>query len=169
LEASHAAPLAAAFARSAAGDGERVLLIEGSLDDPELARALGVKACRWQKDEPGGILAVIAGWEWRAVIERDRQPALDLLLATGRVANPLELVTSARFQNLLVEAAVEYDLVVLYAPPAMDPCGPALVRRADAGVLVVDARLDAEAARDAALRVSEASAAPLAAVLVARA
>jgi polysaccharide biosynthesis transport protein len=165
----HAARLAAAFARVSAGDGERVLLVEGDLEDPKLGQALGVPVRRRPQAAPGGILGVVAGSEWRDMLEPDRQPTLDLLVAPGRVDNAFELLNCARFQNFLVEAADSYELVVLHAAPALDPAATALARRADATLLVLDGRLDVNAARQAVDRISEVSASPMAAVLVDRA
>jgi polysaccharide biosynthesis transport protein len=165
----HAARLAAAFARVSAGDGERVLLVEGDLEDPKLGQALGLPVRRRAEAAPGGILGVVAGSEWRDMVEPDRQPALDLLVAPGRVDNAFELLNCARFRNFLVEAADAYELVVLHAAPALDPSATALARRADATLLVLDGRLDVNGARQAVDRISEVSASPMAAVLVDRA
>jgi len=164
----HAARLAAAFARVSAGDGERVLLVEGDLENPKLAHALGMSVGGRPGAAPGGILGVVAGSEWHDMVESDRQPPLDLLVAPGRVDNAFELVTCARFQNFLVEAAEDYELIVLHAAPALDPCATALARRADATLLVVDGRLDVNAARQATDKISEVTASPMAAVLVDR-
>jgi len=164
----HAARLAAAFARVSAGDGERVLLVEGDLENPKLAHTLGMSVRARPGTAPGGILGVVAGSEWHDMVESDRQPPLDLLVAPGRVDNAFELVTSARFQNFLVEAADDYELIVVHAAPALDPCATALARRADATLLVVDGRLDVNAARQATDKISEVTASPMAAVLVDR-
>jgi polysaccharide biosynthesis transport protein len=165
----HAARLAAAFARVSAGDGERVLLVEGDLENPKLAHTLGMSMRGRSGGSPGGILGVVAGSEWHDMLESDRQPTLDLLVAPGRVDNAFELLTCARFQNFLVEAAEDYELIVLHAAPALDPCATALARRADATLLVVDGRLDVNAARQATDKISEVTASPMAAVLVERA
>ena len=166
-----AAPLAAAFARVAAQDGERVLLVEGDLLAPRLGQQLGLKSGR--KTSPdhdqSGVLAVLAGADWRDVVTPDRQPGLDLLLATGRTSNAHALLSGVDFQNLLVEARSEYDLVVLHAPPATTSDAAALVQRADAAVVVIDGRVEQEAAHDAATRLSTVARTPLVAVLLRRA
>lgn len=100
--------------------------------------------------------------------ESDHQPTLHLLIAPGRVGSAFELVTCARFQIFLVEAAEHEELIALHAAPALDPCTTALARRPDATLLILDGRLDVNAARHATDRVSEVTASPTAAVLVDR-
>ncbi len=57
---AQAAPLAAAFARVAADDGERVLLIEGDLQAPALAAQLGIAAQRTAAQDASGLPGVLA-------------------------------------------------------------------------------------------------------------
>ena len=86
--ASFAAPIAAAFARVAAADGERVLLIEGNVQTPSLHLQLGLNADDQNalQDDETGLPAVLAGSDWRDVVMADSQLGLDLLLASGRTS-----------------------------------------------------------------------------------
>jgi Mrp family chromosome partitioning ATPase len=87
--ASFAAPIAAAFARVAAADGERVLLIEGNVQAPSLHMQLGLNAGGQNElhDDEAGLPAVLAGSDWRDVVMADSQLGLDLLLAAGRTTD----------------------------------------------------------------------------------
>lgn len=145
-----------------------MLLVEGDLEDPKLAHTLGMWVREGSGAAPGGTRGVVAGSEWRDMVESDHQPTLDLLIAPGRVGNAFELVTCARFQIFLVEAAEHYELIVLHGAPALDPCATALPRRPDATLLILDGRLDVNAARHATDRISEVTASPMAAVLMDR-
>ena len=89
--ASFAAPIAAAFARVAAADGERVLLIEGNVQAPSLHMQLGLNAGGQNalRDDEAGLPAVLAGSDWRDTVVADSQLGLDLLLASGHTTTPM--------------------------------------------------------------------------------
>jgi Mrp family chromosome partitioning ATPase len=125
--------IALAFARLAAADGERVLLIEGSLQTPVLAPLLGLRL-------PHGLAGVLEGKpHWRDALAHDTQSSLDLLLADRGAANAQALLTSMRFQNVLTEARDDYHLIVLSAPSTEVAAGAlTLANCADATVLVFD-------------------------------
>lgn len=205
-DAPLAAPIAAAFARAAAADGERVLLIEGDLRAPRLRDQLGDIGperrafARPDTGEPDhgvlvgtaamtggvvasgpaasapaaigptatGIVAALAGSDWREAVIADRQPGLDLLLAREPVANAHALLNGVPFQNLLVETRAEYDLVVLHAPPAATSDAASLVQRADAAVMVLDGRVNQAVAQEAVTRLGALGRTPLVAVLLKR-
>jgi succinoglycan biosynthesis transport protein ExoP len=169
--ASFAAPIAAAFARVAAADGERVLLIEGNVQAPSLHMQLGLNAGGQNElhDDEAGLPAVLAGSDWRDVVMADSQLGLDLLLAAGRTTDAHARLTGPQFQNLLVEARADYDLVVLHGSPASSSEAIALVQRADTAVLVIDGRLDQAETQEAVTRLSKVAHTPLVAVLLPRA
>jgi succinoglycan biosynthesis transport protein ExoP len=169
--ASFAAPIAAAFARVAAADGERVLLIEGNVQAPSLHLELGLNAGGQNalQDDETGLPAVLAGSDWRDVVMADSQLGLDLLLASGSTTDAHVRLSGPQFQNLLVEARAEYDLVVLYGSPASSSEAIALVQRADTAVLVIDGRIDQAATQEAVTRLSSVAPTPLVAVLLPRA
>ncbi len=163
--ASICGPLAACFARAVAGAGERVLLIEADLHTSPLTPILGARTPRSVGQT--GLLAVLAGTDWRDAVSPDVHPGLDLLLASGR-ASAHEALNGAHFQNLLVETREEYDLIVVNAPSAATADAVLLVQRADSAVLVIDGRIERAVAHDAAARLTAATRTPLAAVLVQR-
>ncbi len=130
-----ASSLAAGFARVAARDGVRTLLLEGDLQAPSLAHLLGRAA------PTIGLSEVLEGTaQWRDVLARDLAAPLDLLLASRPRPRAQHLLEGMRLQNLLSEAAEEYNLIVLDAPAVTSGSGALLLaHRADATVLVVGA------------------------------
>lgn len=130
-----ASSLAAAFARVAALDGLRVLLIEGDLQRPSLAVALGAPA------ESNGLLAAVSqSAPWGDSVTRDEATPLDLLLVTEPPPNARQLLESVRFQQLLSDACEEYNLVVVNAPTVtLSAEAMVLAHCVDATVLVVEA------------------------------
>jgi len=129
-----AAPLAAAFARVAAMDGLRVLLIEGDLQRPALATALGTP-------ESNGLLAAFShSAPWSDSVVPDASAPLDMLLITEPPPNALQMLESVRFQQLLADASEEYNLVVVNAPAVtLTAEAMVLAHCVDATVLVVEA------------------------------
>ncbi len=126
--------LAVMFARLAAVDGERVLLIEGNLRSPGLAMAL---------DAGGGELTGVlgGGLAWREVLVRDTDSPLDLLLATRSAADSHALLGSIRLQNMLVEAREDYTLIVVSAASTATPSDAlVMAHRADTSVMVFTSR-----------------------------
>ena len=156
-----ACPIAVALARVAAMDGDRVLLIEGSLQRP---RATAILAQRAE-----GLRNVLtAGGDWRDQTQRDGSAPLDVLAVTQPLENPHALLRSAQFQNVLSDAQAEYDLVVLTAPSAAIVDTWLLAERADVTVVVLDGRLeDREMLLGAVSALGRTSRCPLAFVLVA--
>ena len=102
-----ASSVAAAFARLAALDGLRVLLVEGDLQKPSLARLLDLPPSN-------GIVETLEGREhWRDAIVRDPKTSLECLMASGTTHNTGRLLDTMQLRNLLVEARDDYNLVVL--------------------------------------------------------
>ncbi len=128
------ASLAAAFARLAAADGLRVLLIEGNLQRPSLAGALGVVA-------NDGLLAALSHHTpWTDAIVDDTATSLDLLLVSEPPPHAYQLLEGVRFQQLLADACEEYNLVVVNTPAVTQAAETLLLAHwVDAMVLVVEA------------------------------
>lgn len=131
-----AASLAGAFARVAALDGLRVLLIEGDLQRPSLAALLGVP------DSNGLLSAVSQSAPWNESVARDAATPLDLLLVSEPPPNARQVLESVRFQQLLADACEEYNLVVVNAPSVtLAAEAMVLAHCVDATVLVVEANV----------------------------
>ncbi len=129
--------IASALARVVAGDGERVLLLDANLRNPGVLKLLGAPA--------GDFVADAA--DWRDQVVADADTWLDILAFKQSPADALERLSSTVFQNVLVEAAAQYDLVVLVAPSASSQEAQALAQRVDAVLLVVDDEPAREAAQ----------------------
>ena len=125
--------IALACGRVAAGDGERVLLIDGNFAAPRVARLLG--------NGSTGLGAFFhSRADWRDLVMEDPSTALDLLASQEPASDPVEQICSTQFQNLLVEAADDFDLVLVVAPAATSESARAMAQRVDAVLVVVDSQ-----------------------------
>lgn len=157
--AALAVAIGVAMARVAALDGERVLLIEGHVQAPSVARLLGLQS--------GSMSPVLEGREiWRNQVVHDPATPLHVLAGKQPAEHSTALLTTTGFQNLLVAAQADYDLLVLTAPPVTAAATLALAQRADAVLLVADAKTTSEQAQTAAARLTERSRNALGIVLV---
>jgi succinoglycan biosynthesis transport protein ExoP len=141
-----ASSLAAAFARTAALDRLRVLLIECDLSKPSLAPLLNVMPS-------SGTVEALAGKEpWRELVRHDGESGVDYLLANPpngldhltdeAKPDPGRLLESMQFKNLIGEARESYNLIVLDSP-AVSTARDALIlaHAADAVLLVAKAKV----------------------------
>lgn len=146
-----ASSVAASFARMAALDGLRVLLVEGDLQKPSLARILDLPPSN-------GIVESLQGRaDWRDMVVRDTHTPLECLIASGVAPEAGGLLESMQLQNLLAEASDDYNLVVIDSHAVGSAAhSMALAHAADAVVLVVAsgeaARRDVRSAIDALTR-----------------
>lgn len=166
-DAEEATEIAAALARIAALDGDRVLLIEGNLQQPRAASLLGTSI---PGETAEGLLAVLenAG-DWRNLLIHDPATPLHTLTVSQAAPRSQALLGGVAFQNLLVEAQPHYDLIVLTAPEATGADALTLAQRADATVLVVDAAATPrEPARAVAARLRAMSRNPVVAMFITR-
>jgi polysaccharide biosynthesis transport protein len=145
-----AADLATAFAYVASGDGARVIVVEGELQNPQIASLLGVAKA--------DLLPVLEGnGDWRDNLLSDRSANLDLLLTHERAPASHALLSGPRFQNLMIDLDGSYNIVVLNAPSAETADALTLAFRTDVTVLVVDvAKAKQTAVREAVSRLSTA-------------
>ncbi len=129
-----ASSVAAAFARVAALDGLRVLLVEGDLQTPSLARVLGVAPTN-------GLVETLEGTDdWREQVARDPLTSLDMLLVGGAQPASNQLLEAMQMQNLMAEAREDYNLVVMDSQPLTRATrSMVLAQIADAVVLVIEA------------------------------
>ena len=127
--------VAASLARRAAGDGVRTLLVEGDLREPRLSEVLDLDTAPTLerlllgRDAIGGEL-----------IQTDGLSRLDCITARGGQVNPMALLTSDRFSDLMAFARKSYDLVIIDSPPVLRVADPIFLSRwADMIVFVVRA------------------------------
>jgi Mrp family chromosome partitioning ATPase len=127
--------VAAQLARACAASGERTLVIDADFRSPALHRAFGLR-------NRGGLADFLEG--------RDSQLAhcaenLSVLVAGRSSADPLELLSRPRMQDLLAAAAKRYRVVLVDTPAAA--CGPDLqLSAAFAGGALVVVKQGSEAA-----------------------
>ena len=153
------AEIAASFAYVAARDGERVILVEGNVNEPQLAGLLGIANT--------DMLAVLEGeGDWRRALLSEQSAGLDLLVTCDPIPGSHALLASPKFQNLLVDLRAAYNLIVLNAASAKSADTFALALRADATVLVIDASTAKRTlVQEAATRLSTIVQSPLVAMM----
>ena len=99
--------LAISFAQT----GQRVLLIDGDMRRPSLAKLL------IEKPSPG-LSNVLAGLNTEAeVIRRNVHPNLDVIVSGEIPPNPSELLGNENMQKLLDRMSKHYDYILLDLPP----------------------------------------------------
>ena len=163
LRSDKAALVAAGLARAVSRQGERVLLIGTDVANSQLKAVFGQDT-----NAPGSLLHALSGEDWHATITHDRQSGLDLLLAGKSDATAASLLQRPEFQNLLVEAREEYDLIVLDAGPATSADALSIVQKVDVAALVIEGRTTHQPVQDAATRLATANRTPTVAVLLSK-
>ena len=124
-----------AFARTAALDGERVLLVEGSVTEPVLAGRLGQDVPAAKRN---GLQDLLNGaLPLRDAIVTDPLSGLDALLVDKPSPTLLGLVHGTRFQMLLADAVQSYSLIIISAPSSHSSETLALAHAAEATIFVV--------------------------------
>ncbi len=152
---------ACAYARTAAQDGQHVLLIDQDAETGGMTRVLG---------QPGGRLAEVLTGEaaWRDAVAQDRVAGLETLLGTPR-PGPDAQRSTVGLENLLAEARGEYDLIVMGAPLASHADATRVARSSDVTVVVLEeALLREQAASESCARLRSQSRSPLAAIVISR-
>ena len=156
-DAEGAADITAAFARVAAMDGVRVLLLEGDLRAPSLARILDTPSSN-------GLVETLQGREhWQEQVQQDTRTTLEHMLAARAHPAANQLLDSMQLQNLVAEARDEYNLVVMDGQPIGSTTQTmVLANIVDTVVLVVGAKRAKRAAvRDAIRMLTAASRKPV--------
>jgi capsular exopolysaccharide synthesis family protein len=120
------ANLAVAIAQS----GKRVVLVDCDFRKPRVHKIFGVSP-------DIGLASVIAGdAELGRAIQPSAVPGLSLLPCGPRPANPAELLTSNRFQEVLDGLKGMFDFVLVDTPPLLAVSDPAVVAPRVDGVLL---------------------------------
>ena len=112
--------------------GQRVLLIDGDLRRPRIARVLGLESAV-------GLTTVLVG---RSRLEDSIQvhaPSGVSLLSSGPIPpNPTEILQSQATHDLLRVLRESYDAVIIDAPPLLPVADAAIIAKAvDGAILVV--------------------------------
>src|SRR3954471_5181447 len=121
-----------ALARSAAMNGERVLLIDCDVRQPSLGRVFRCEGA------PGVTDLLLGQAVLERIIRRDHLSSLDYIPAGAAEIHSLGLFMSEAMAGLLDRVRRDYDLIVLDAPPALAMADARVVARlADATLLCV--------------------------------
>jgi capsular exopolysaccharide synthesis family protein len=126
--------VAAHLGRAFAEAGSRTLLIEADMRKPDLSRTFSI-------GNEDGLSLYLAGLvSPRPKVHATSVPNLFLTAGGPMPPNPAALLHSERFATFLEQAATEYELVLLDAPPVLSIADARiLATRADGVVLVVRA------------------------------
>ena len=119
------------LAISHAKQQHRTLLIDGDLRRPSVHKRFGLPA------ETGLSTVLLRGTNWReALLQPAEHPHLHLLPAGPSSRQAADLVGQSLVQ-VVAEASMEYDLVILDAPPLLGFAEPLRMATAVDGVIVV--------------------------------
>lgn len=115
-------------------ESRRVLLMDADLRNPRLAERLGLEAAI-------GITTVITGRAQLADVVQSFGDNLDVVTAGPTPPNPVNMIGSDAFAEMLDEARASYDLVILDAAPLLPVTDSALLAKvADGAILAVNSR-----------------------------
>jgi capsular exopolysaccharide synthesis family protein len=107
---------AAQLAKTLAGAGDRVIIVDCDLRRP-------TQHVKLETDRDNGLTKYLVGaadaQDWRSVVKRDPdQPNLNIMTCGPIPPNPPELLGSDRFRNLIDELRSSFDWVIIDSPPA---------------------------------------------------
>lgn len=94
-----------------AAHGERVVVVDGDLRMPNVAKGLGVDP------KPGVIQYMEGQTDLEKVTQKDYMPNMDIIPAGGNTKSPTQILSSERFANLIHELRLRYDRVIIDTPP----------------------------------------------------
>lgn len=119
------------LARNLAELGRRVLLIEGDLRNPSLARLLA-------KSGQKGLSSFLAGAAPLSEVIQDTQDdRLKVIVAGPLPPNPAELLAGDRLAELLHAAGTRFDHIVIDGPPVMGIADAPILGNAVEGTIMV--------------------------------
>ncbi|NOG69624.1 polysaccharide biosynthesis tyrosine autokinase [Roseicella sp. DB1501] len=123
---------AVSLARSAAMNGERVLLVDCDVRQPSLGRVFRCEGA------PGVTDLLLGQAVLERIIRRDHLSSLDYIPAGAAEIHSLGLFMSEAMVGMLDRVRRDYDLVVLDAPPALAMADARVVARlADATLICI--------------------------------
>ena len=119
------------LAMAMATTGGKVLLIDGDLRNPSVARTLGIEG-------GAGLTTVLLGQAGvDDVVQRWRDTSLHVLTAGAIPPNPSELLGSEPMRELFDKLAHEFDFILIDSPPVVPVVDAVLLDRLTGGTLMV--------------------------------
>ncbi|WP_242652884.1 polysaccharide biosynthesis tyrosine autokinase [Intrasporangium flavum] len=119
------------LALAMADAGSRVLLIDGDLRNPSVARALGL-------DGGFGLTTLLLGLaEPDDVIQQWRDSTLFVLPAGAVPPNPSELLGSEPMEQLFGKLAQQFDFILVDSPPVVPVIDAVLINKLTHGLIMV--------------------------------
>ena len=119
------------LALAMADAGSRVLLIDGDLRNPSVARSMGL-------DGSFGLTTLLLGHaEPDDVIQRWRQTSLFVLPAGPIPPNPSELLGSEPMEQLFGKLSHDYDFILVDSPPVVPVIDAVLINKLTHGLIMV--------------------------------
>ena len=91
---------------------KRVLLIDGDMRRPSVAKVMGL-----DNSHPGLSMLVLGIETLEKCVYKIEGSTLDVLTAGSIPPNPLELLLSEKFKELLAELGEKYDIIIVDSPP----------------------------------------------------
>lgn len=91
---------------------KRVLLIDGDMRRPSIAKVLGL-----DNTHPGLSMLVLGMQTLEKCVYKIEGSTLEVLTAGSIPPNPLELLISEKFKELLVQLGEKYDTIIIDSPP----------------------------------------------------
>ena len=99
------------LALSFAANGEKVLLLDGDLRLPNVAKSL-------QLENESGVLDHILGEDSiESYIVKEVYPNLDVLPSGGKAKNPTAILNNTKFESMLLGLRDSYDKIIIDSPP----------------------------------------------------
>jgi capsular exopolysaccharide synthesis family protein len=119
------------LALAMADAGSKVLLIDGDLRNPSVARTMGL-------DGSFGLTTLLLGMaDPEDVIQRWRQSTLHVLPAGPVPPNPSELLGSEPMEILFGKLAHDYDFILVDSPPVVPVIDAVLINKLTHGLIMV--------------------------------
>ncbi len=114
---------------------EKALLIDCDLRKPAIAPRFGISGA-----QPGGTNLLNGTQSLEDCVYHDEQSGLDILTAGVYASNPLELLSSSKFSELLADLRTRYQRIVIDTPPCLAVSDSfMLAQYVDSVILVIDA------------------------------
>jgi succinoglycan biosynthesis transport protein ExoP len=111
---------------------QRVLLIDADLRAPSVAEALGL-----DPGKPGLVDLVTGAATFKDCLQRVKGSSLYIMTAGSPVSDPLDLILSARFRQVMEALAHASDIVVMDSPPIHPVSDAAALSKFATGVVFV--------------------------------